>query len=158
MTVDQRSTGWLDALFHARWREAMLHSLVYHDLMCPVYCLMPDHAHVVWMGCSSKSDQRLASALFRKAINRLLFPHRWQDQAFDHVLREEERLRGAFRSACHYVMNNPVRKGLTVDWKEYPFTGAVVPGFADLDPRREDFWEVFWKVYARKVGEEEPAC
>lgn len=133
----------------------MLHALVYHDLVCPAYCLMPDHAHVIWMGCSPGSNQQFAAAIFRTSTNRMLAPCEWQKQPFDHVLREDERRRGSFQSTCHYVVENPVRKGLTAHWGDYRFSGALVPGFADLDPRREDFWEIFWKVYARTVGDAE---
>jgi hypothetical protein len=31
MTVEARATSWLNDLFHARWREAMLHALVQHE-------------------------------------------------------------------------------------------------------------------------------
>lgn len=153
MTVEDRATGWLDALFHARWREAMLHALVRYHLLCPVYCLMPDHVHFIWIGCSQESDQRAAALVFRRLTNGALIPQRWQLQAFDHVLRDEERKRGAFRAVCHYVMENPVRMNLVTKWAAYPYSGAIVPGLADLDPRREDFWEVLWKEHTRKVGE-----
>jgi REP element-mobilizing transposase RayT len=156
MTIDRRATGWLDDLFHAHWREAMIHVLVYYDLVCPVYCLMPDHAHVIWMGCSADSNQQLGAALFRTSTNYFLAPSKWQKQGFDHVLGEEERRRGAFHATCHYVRENPVRKNLVTHWQEYSFTGALVPGLQNLNPRRDDFWDVFWKVYVGKVGDAQP--
>ena len=151
MTIEARATGWLNDLFHARWREGMLHALVNHDLLCPVYCLMPDHAHFVWLGGSPGSDQRRAVTEFRRTTNRLLAPLSWQREAYDHVLREAEWKRNAFRTACWYVLENPVRKDLGPDWKNYPYSGALVPGYPDLDPRRENFWEVYWKIYNRRV-------
>ncbi len=152
MTVDDRQTGWLDNLFHARCREAALHTMVRYGLLCPAYCLMPDHGHFVWMGVSDASDLALAAEFFRRQTNPLLAPHCWQKEPFDHVLREHERKRGAFGAVCHYVFENPVRKGLVEQWADYPYLGAVLPGYADVDPRREDFWEVFWKIYAKRVG------
>jgi putative transposase len=151
MTIEARATGWLSDLFHARWREAMLHALVQHDLLCPVYCLMPDHAHFIWLGGSTGSDQRHAVTEFRRNTNRLLAPLRWQREAYDHVLREVERKQDAFRTVCWYVLENPVRKDLVSNWKDYPYSGALFPGYPDLDPRRADFWEVFWKIYSRRM-------
>lgn len=74
MTVDRRATGWLDALRHAQFREALLHTMVRYDMLCPTYCLMPDHAHFVWMGIAPLADQRSAATFCRRATNRLLAP------------------------------------------------------------------------------------
>jgi len=151
MTVDGRASGWLDALRHAQFREALLHTAIRYELLCPIYCLMPDHAHFVWMGVATATDQRGAAAFFRRATNCVLAPKKWQREAYDSVLREEQRKRGAFQAACQYVRENPVRAGLVVARQEYAFSGAVVPGFPDLDPQRADYWEVFWRVYNAKV-------
>jgi REP element-mobilizing transposase RayT len=150
MTVDQRATDWLDALHHARLREWLAHALGRHALVCPAYCAMPDHAHFLWVGWSDASDQRKAAALLRAAWNRELRCRgcALQRQAHDHVLREEERERGAFTAVAAYVFENPVRAGLVEQWRDYPFLGALVPGYPELDPRAEDFWERFWRIYA----------
>ena len=121
MTIEARATGWLTDLVHARWREAMLHALVQHDLLCPVYCLMPDHVHFVWLGGSPGSDQRRAATEFRRTTNRLLAPLSWQREAYDHVLRETERKQDAFWMACRYILENPLRKDLVAEWKSYPY-------------------------------------
>ena len=157
MTVDRRATGWLDALRHAQFREALLHTMVRYELLCPTYCLMPDHAHFVWMGLAPPADQRGAATFCRRATNRLLAPEKWQREPYDSVLREEQRKRGAFQSACHYVRDNPVRAGLAATANDYAFSGAIVPGFPDMDPRREDFSGVFWSVYNAKVERTPPA-
>jgi REP element-mobilizing transposase RayT len=151
MTVDRRATGWLDPLRHAQFREALIHTLVRYEMLCPAYCLMPDHAHFVWMGIASTTDQRLAAAFFRRATNRLLAPEKWQQEPYDGVLRDEQRKRGAFQSVCAYVRENPVRAGLVVTANDYAYSGAIVPAFPDLEPCRDDFWNVFWSVYNAKV-------
>jgi hypothetical protein len=33
----------------------------------------------------------------------------------------------------------------------WPFEGAIVPGYPDLDPRQDDYWERFWKIYYGKL-------
>ena len=107
MSIHNRATGWLDPLSHARFREVLLHTLVRHDLFCPVYCLMPDHLHLLWMGTSPSSDQRLAAKFFRTHMDRLLAPRKLQRQAHDHVLREQEREHGAFQKIVFYVQRTP---------------------------------------------------
>ena len=52
LPVAKRRTGWLDDVFHARFRELILHANAREGLICPVYVLMPDHIHLVWMGLS----------------------------------------------------------------------------------------------------------
>jgi REP element-mobilizing transposase RayT len=152
MTIQDRRTGWLDSGRHAAFREALLHTLVRYEMLCPTYCFMPDHIHLVWMGTALSTDQRLALEFFRRQTNQLLAPFFWQKQAYDHVLREHERERGAFSAVCHYILANPVRAGLAAKWEDYGFSGTCIPGYPDVDPRRDDYWEVYWKVYAKQVG------
>ena len=156
MTVGDRQTGWLTPQFHAQCREALLHTMVRYSLLSPAYCLMPDHAHFVWMGLDEASDLKLAAEFFRRQTNSLLAPMSWQKEPFDHVLREHERKRGAFGSVCYYVLENPVRKGLAEKWADWAFSGAILPGYPDVDPRREDFWDVFWEIYYKRVDPSAP--
>jgi len=152
LAVDDRATGWLDERFHFCWREVLLHALARYALFCPAYCLMPDHAHLVWIGVAETSDQRNAMKFFRTNMAPLLAPRSWQRQAHDHVLRDQEKGTDAFGTICNYVFENPVRKGLNAKWQEYPFLGAMVPGHPGLDPRRDEFWEKFWRIYNAKMG------
>jgi hypothetical protein len=87
----------------------------------------------------------------RTHLEKLLHPARFQPQAFDHVLREEERERGAFSRVAHYIAENPVRAELVAEAKAWPYTGCMVPGYPTLDPRSEKFWDVFWKVHMARV-------
>ena len=56
LTLKHRAQGWLSVSFHARFRELMHHTAARSHLLCPVYCLMPDHLHLVWMGLRQQSD------------------------------------------------------------------------------------------------------
>ena len=147
MTIDGRRTGWLDTAHHAAVRELLLHTLARYRLACPAYCLMPDHGHFLWLGTSPLADQRKAAAFFRRHWNLLLRAKgcELQLQGYDHVLREEERQRGAFAVIATYILDNPVRAGLTDDWRDYPYTGAIVVGRPEIDPRATDFWERLWR-------------
>ncbi len=149
MGMEDRATGWLSAMHHARMREVLCHVLGRYRLVCPAYCFMPDHAHFLWVGWDEQSDQRGAAALFRRAWNSELYAcDRWlQRQAYDHVLREHERERDAFSAVAQYIRDNPVRKGLVKEARAYPFSGALVPGYPELDLEDIDFWPRFWRIY-----------
>jgi REP element-mobilizing transposase RayT len=154
-TLEQRAEGWLNESFQQRFRELILHAAAREHLFCPAYCLMPDHLHFIWMGMRRKSDQLNGTRFFRTFLNKLLHPHRLQHQACDNVLRDEQRKRGAFAKVCFYVLENPVRAHLVEKATGWPYLGAVVPGYPDLHPLEESFWETFWKIYV-KIREQEP--
>jgi putative transposase len=149
LPVAQRHEGWLDQTFHAALRELMLHTMARQSLLCPTYCLMPDHLHLVWMGLSLESDQQHAMAFLRTYLEPSLNPNRFQHQAHDHVLKERERQRDAFASVCQYILDNPRRDGLVNDPRDWPFRGALVIGYPRLDPLDADFWPKFWKLHTQ---------
>ena len=147
-TLEERARGWLTPSFHATFRELMLHAAAREQLFCPVYCLMPDHLHFIWMGLRHESDQINAMKFLRTHLEPTLGNGReWQHQPHDHVLREEERKRNAFSSFCFYALANPVRAELVKEAKDWPFTGAIIPGYPKLHPLDENYWEYFWKFY-----------
>jgi putative transposase len=157
LTVEHRVTGWLNEPFHSRFRELMLHAAVREKIWCPTYCLMPDHLHLVWMGMRRESDQLNAMKFLRRQLAPALRSHKFQHQAHDHVLREDERKRGAFARVCFYVLANPGRAKLVAEGGDWPFSGAIVPGYPALHPMQEDFREKFWKLYAAERDSESPA-
>ena len=145
-----RTTGWLDAVFHARLREVLLHAAVRYRLLSPVYCLMPDHMHLLLMGTQAVSDQTPAVAFVRRHINRLLACgglFELQKQAYDHVLREPERERGAFCAIAWYIAENPVRAKLTQQADEWSCTGCMVPGHPEWSVFHSEYWPCFWREY-----------
>jgi REP element-mobilizing transposase RayT len=42
----------------------------------------------------------------------------WQRGFYDHALRNEEDI----QKVAEYIVNNPVRKGLVGNWREYPYS------------------------------------
>lgn len=158
LTIRDRKQGWLTATFYYRFRELLTHTLFRYGLACPIYCLMPDHIHFVWMGLCESSDQMNAMKHFRSNCNESL--HRigfeLQDQAYDHVLKEEERQEVEFHNLCEYIARNPERAGLVGhdEYASYPFTGCLIPGYPALRPFDPDFWTQLDKIitFLRKQG------
>ncbi len=136
LTVEQRATGWLTPDFHHFWQLVLLHACSRYQLLCPAYVLMPDHAHLIFLGLDPDgSDQRTAIEFLRKHLRPHLAPADWQHQAHDRVLRDTERERGAFRAVAQYIFENPQRADLVTLWSEYPYLGSCIPGYPALDVR-----------------------
>ena len=148
ITTEQRATGWLTPVFHTVWRDILLHACARFELLCPAYVLMPDHAHLIWIGLNDRgSDQRLAIEFVRRNLRTHIAPGDWQRQAHDHVLDEAERKHGAFQTVAHYIFENPVRAGLVARWKDYTPVGCCVPGYPEFDVRADDYWARFWRCF-----------
>ncbi len=147
LTMKHRRKGWLDEKFDAGFRETLLHTESRYSLVSPTYCLMPDHVHLLWMGITAESDQVVAMEFLRKYLKPVLAPFEFQQPPFDHILRRDERESNAFENAAHYILDNPIRAGLVTSRSDYPYSGALVPGYPDLDPNAEDYWPKFWRIY-----------
>jgi putative transposase len=144
-----RRKGWLNDKVHCTFRELLLHAQTREGLACPAYVLMEDHIHFVWLGAREDSDQRNGIAFMRRYFEPFLGDARFQHQPHDRVLREKERKRGAFASACNYVLLNPVRAKLVNEPKEWPYLGSLVSGYPELNPLESGYWEKFWRIYYR---------
>ena len=155
LTVQNRATGWLSNSFHGIWRELLLHCAAREGLVCPSYCIMPDHIHLLWMGLRPDSDQRNGMAFLRTHVEPRLAPLKFQSQAHDHVLRPIERTLDSLRTTIAYVLLNPVRKGWVRQPQEWPCQGCVVAGYPRLHPLEDRFLEIFWKLY---TAQRDPRC
>ncbi len=151
LTMEDRKTGWLIPIFYYKYRELLTHTAFRYGLCCPIYCCMPDHIHLLWVGISESCDQRTAMRYFRKQMNPILetLAAKFQLQAYDHVLREEERERTAFEDVADYIARNPERRELVPPdgYASYAYTGCLVPGYPELKPFDEGYWERFWRIY-----------
>jgi hypothetical protein len=149
LPMRNRSTGWLGPSFHQSFREILLHALVREGLACRCYTLLADHFHCLWIGLHAEADQRRAVRFLRQEIAPHLLPVQLQSQSHDRVLREEDRAREAVRSTVHYLAENPVRAGLVDDPGDWPYTGALLPGYPRLPVIGEEADAHFWKLLAR---------
>ncbi len=152
LPIAHRATGWLNPMFHAAFRELMLHTAAREGLICPAYCLMPDHQHLVWMGLRSTSDQRKAMRFLRTHLAPHLLPAKFQHQPYGHVLTMAERQADRLGPACaDYVLLNSARAGLVEDSRDWPYSGALIPGYPKVDPFEPGYWEWLWERYAQMI-------
>jgi REP element-mobilizing transposase RayT len=149
LTMFDKAEGWLNPALHGQFRELMLHVAAREGLLCPAYCLMSDHLHLVWMGLRLDTDQLNGMAFLRTYLEKALSPAKFQPQAHDEVLRDQRRKRNAFAKVCFYVTANPVRDELVAKPEQWPFNGCIVPGYPKLNPFEDGYWPKFWKFYAR---------
>lgn len=140
------------------FRELLTHSQFRYAIACPIFCMMPDHIHLMWMGILESTDQKLGMRHLRARFNGSLsrIGYELQDQSYDYVLLEEERQEAAFMATCEYIARNPERSGLVAvdEFAKYPYSGCLVPGYPELKPFEADFWSRFDRSvsYHRKNG------
>jgi putative transposase len=90
------------------------------------YCLMPDHLHVLaslveggrslsrWVADFKRWTTREAKKLRGAKL-------RWQPGFYEHVVRRNEDV----TELARYILANPVRAGLTDDWRAYRWSGSL---------------------------------
>ena len=116
-------------------RDADLVALVVGEFLRPaselgmailVYCVMPDHLHLLVEGISDAADfkefvsraKQRSAWRFKCRCGRRL----WQEGFWEHVLRDSERV----EALIEYIVNNPLRKKLVEKPEDYPFWGSTV--------------------------------
>ena len=88
------------------------------------YCAMPDHLHFLAHGTHPVANLlefvrifKLRSAYDFKKTSGLRL---WERSYYDHILRKADDL----ESVAGYIWANPIRAGLCVSPREYPFSGS----------------------------------
>ncbi len=96
-----------------------------------VYLFMPDHLHLIIEGTSDNANILKMVNKFKQQTGYWLYQHKrefhWQKDYYDHIIRNSEDL----RKQIEYILQNPVRKGIVVDWKLYPYKGSTIYNFDD---------------------------
>ena len=80
-----------------------------------ILLLMPDHLHAILSFAPDRSMSRIVGAWKRYSAK--TFGVIWQENYFDHRLRDEEQ----FLLKYHYILRNPVVAGLCTDPSEWPW-------------------------------------
>ena len=109
------------------------------------FCVMPDHVHLLLEGLTDDADLRAVMhnwklrtgfAWTQRAGERL-----WQQGFHDYVLRDDD----SVPALVKYIINNPIRAGLTDDVTRYPYAGSSRYSPADLVAAAVD-WRPSWKA------------
>ncbi len=87
------------------------------------YCLMPDHLHVL-LSVSERSGSLIDVVRdFKSYSTRIAWQCGWKGRLWarsfhDRVVRTE----GELLEVCHYMLDNPVKAGLTEAAEDYPYS------------------------------------
>jgi REP element-mobilizing transposase RayT len=93
-----------------------------------VYCVMPDHVHLVVSPIVDGASSLTYVDRFKGWSSRLLHQtgwvgEVWQRRSYDRVLRKEDDV----ETIAAYILANPVRKGLCASPEEYRWSGMPTP-------------------------------
>jgi putative transposase len=110
----------------------ILQTAARHAFAVPAYCFMPDHLHLLVEGQSDDAD---LIAFAKDVKQRVAYHHRrkcagtvWQKAYYERVLRDDE----ATLTVARYILENPVRKGLVREPRDYAFSGSAVRTWEQL--------------------------
>jgi hypothetical protein len=134
--LQHRAPLWVrpDAVFHIRIRcapdnplplteprlaGALLNSVLFYEdrqIWFPhLWLLMPDHLHALLSFAPEKRMNRVVGDW--KHYHTRTLGVRWQENFFDHRLRNEDEL----HEKADYILNNPVAKGLCARPQDWPW-------------------------------------
>ena len=117
------------------------------------YCAMPDHLHLLARGLDSASNlldflrrfKGQTTRWYAIKTNREL----WQKKFYDYILRAGD----SGGSVAAYIWQNPLRRGLCTDPRQYPFSGSFTRDWQNLIAP-----ELFWRPHGNKLKRNRPAC
>jgi putative transposase len=100
-----------------------------NEIILFCFCIMPDHIHML-LSLSKGYQKGLINwvSAFKRYPARVIkrsygVEQLWQKNFYDHVIRKDESL----IKVAEYIINNPVRKGIVTEWKEYPYSRMIDP-------------------------------
>jgi putative transposase len=106
----------IHASLRATWQSAQAWLVGY-------YLVMPDHVHLFCAPYDTAFTFEKWVTFWERAFRRVhKDPHlRWQAHPFHHRLRRPE----SYTDKWNYVRENPMRKGLVKDAKDWPYQGML---------------------------------
>ena len=105
-----------------------------YDFCVWAYCFMPDHLHLLLEGKTENSNLRKFISMYKQKTGfyykKNFGVNLWQINYYEHILRKKE----SVEKVAGYIFNNPVRKGLSDDFRSYPFSGSFLFDFRGMQP------------------------
>jgi putative transposase len=96
----------------------LLQQAALFEFAVPAYCVMPDHLHALVEATSQRASLEAFVTRFKTATRQAL----WQAGYHARQLRDGE----ATDTVARYILENPVRAGLTKAIGEYPYAWSDV--------------------------------
>jgi putative transposase len=129
---------FLDAALAYEVVGQLLHDAEFFEFAVLAYCLMPGHLHALLEAQSERSDfqafvkrfKQMTGFAYRQAANEPL----WQPGYHERVLRDDE----ATPAVVRYILENPVRAGLSQQIADYPFAGSAIYDWQSLKTAWDD--------------------
>ena len=96
------------------------------------FVIMPDHFHLILIPESKdishcmQSIKGFSSRQINKVLNRR--GTIWQEGFYDYILDSEEKV----LSRIKYIEDNPVRKGIVINSKDYPYSSIRYRDYTDF--------------------------
>lgn len=132
LCVKNRSPLFIESDIVNIFMNLLNDSAIRFSCKIPAYCFMPDHVNIVVEGTQEEVNLLKFINHYKQTTGYWMSKNRsdvsWQKDFFDHILRKDESLQVVIR----YILDNPVRKGLVLNWQDYPFKGALGCNFADV--------------------------
>jgi REP element-mobilizing transposase RayT len=96
------------------------------SIILHAYCFMPDHVHLL-LRPKQGEDVTSFVRVYKGKTTRAYWEmggrgKLWQRGFYDHILRNGE----SMRAIAKYILENPVRKGISKSIIDYPFSGSAV--------------------------------
>ncbi len=89
------------------------------------YCIMSNHVHMLFCTADYQNEtisktMQLIKGGSAHASNQILKREGkfWQKESYDHYVRNDNEL----KNIIHYILENPVKAGITEEWQKYPFS------------------------------------
>ena len=111
--------------FNQRIISLLLEEIGKHDFIIYIYCLMPDHLHLILSPPGNRMNISEFIGQFKGRTTRLAWDfgiqgRLWQGRFYDHIVRKNESL----EEIGEYILDNPVRRNLADDPFEYKWVGG----------------------------------
>lgn len=128
--VQNKKNLFIDREIFRTFNNILLEVLEEYNCDAHVYLFMPNHMHLILQGKNDTADMWKCLVLFKQKTGYWLLKNahefKWQKDFYDHVLRKDDDLIKQIK----YVLNNPVRKGMVSDWKDFLYKGSTVYDFS----------------------------
>jgi len=113
--------------------EIFQNVMIDHNCDILIYLFMSNHIHIIIKGKNDLSNSLKAIKMFKQKSGYWFSKNypgiKWQKDFYDHIIRNDKDI----ENQIYYILNNPVRKNLIENWKDYEYKGSTVYDFNEWD-------------------------